>query len=189
MFNGAMVTLAGYVAREPIYTTVGENIPKVIVRVAWSSRYNDRVTGEWRDGKTSFANVNCWRKLAGNTMMSLRKGQPIVVTGRLQVREHEDKDGNRRTFVDIEADAIGHDLSRGATMFQRFRPQPEDAEAQDQRGELAGNAPALALTGQVPSGASSAEGQPEADVFNTDAVAELVEAELEKAGSGSAAPF
>src|SRR6202034_2981449 len=106
-----------------------ETIPKVIVRVAWSSRFVDRVTGEWRDGKTSFANVNCWRKMAGNVVMSLRKGQPIVVTGRLQVREYDDKEGRHRVTVDIEADAIGHDLTRGVGHFERLRRQPEDAGA------------------------------------------------------------
>jgi single-strand DNA-binding protein len=189
MFNGAMVTLAGYVAREPFYTTVGDDIPKVIVRVAWNTRYNDRVTGEWKDGKPSFANVNCWRKLAGNTMLSLRKGQPVLVTGRLQVREFEDKEGKRRTAVDIEADAIGHDLSRGAAMFQRLRLQPEDAGAQAQPSEQpmgadAARDQAAELAGQVPPEASSADGQGEADVFNIDAVAELVDAT-----SGSPAPF
>jgi single-strand DNA-binding protein len=165
MLNGAMVTLAGYVAREPIYTTVNDTIPKVIVRVAWNNRYPDRVTGEWRDGRTSFATVNCWRKLAGNAVMSLRKGQPVVVSGRLLVREYEDKEGKRRTAVDIEADAIGHDLNRGITHFQRLRPQ-EGAEAQAQHGELltgadatADGAPGLVLAGQVLPDAVAADGQ------------------------------
>jgi single-strand DNA-binding protein len=194
MLNGATVTLAGYVAREPVYTKVNETIPKVIVRVAWNNRYPDRVTGEWRDGRTSFATVNCWRKLAGNTVMSLRKGQPVVVSGRLQVREYEDKEGKRRTAVDIEADTIGHDLNRGVAHFQRLRPQ-EGAEDQAQRGEqltggdlTADGAPGLTLAGQVlPDGApadghggesgehglDSQESRGGDDILDTAAVAEL----------------
>jgi single-strand DNA-binding protein len=166
MLNGATVTLAGYVAREPVYTTVNDTIPKVIVRVAWNNRYPDRVTGEWRDGRTSFATVNCWRKMADNAVISLRKGQPVVVSGRLQVREYEDKEGKRRTAVDIEADAIGHDLNRGVTHFQRLRPPQDGAEAQAQRGgQLSGadvtadGAPGLVLAGQVLPDGAPADGQ------------------------------
>lgn len=193
MLNGATVTLAGYVAREPIYMKVNETIPKVIVRVAWSSRYPDRVTGEWRDGKTSFANVNCWRKMASNVVMSLRKGQPIVVSGRLQVREYDDKEGKRRTVVDIEADSIGHDLTRGVTHFQRLRTQAEEAGAQLPQAELATNTDtgtntdmdanadtdATAENAQelTPAGDATQAG----DVLNADAMAEL-------AGAASGAP-
>jgi single-strand DNA-binding protein len=203
MLNGATVTLAGYVAREPIYTKVNDTTPKVIVRVAWSSRYVDRVTGEWRDGKTSFANVNCWRRLGSNVVMSMRKGQPVVVTGRLQVREYDDKEGRRRTAVDIEADAIGHDLSRGVGIFRRLRP--EETGDQAQRDGLitadgtVENLPDLSLAGPVTDGqafdgpagsgqAQAGEGQEEAgDALTAEAMAELVEAETEKAGA--AAPF
>lgn len=178
MLNGATVTLAGYVAREPYYTKVNESIPKVVVRVAWNSRFADRVTGEWKDGKTSFANVNCWRKMAPNVVMSLRKGQPIVVTGRLQVREYDDKEGRHRIAVDIEADAIGHDLSRGVGHFQRLRPDGTGAQAQPDglaAGTETGNTPDLAPAGDAaPTGdAAQAQGTP-GDVLNADAVGELV---------------
>jgi single-strand DNA-binding protein len=193
MMNGATVTLAGYVAREPIYTRINDTIPKVIVRVAWSSRYMDRVTGEWRDGKTSFANVNCWRKTAGNVVMSLRKGHPVVVTGRLQVREYDDKEGRHRTSVDIEADAIGHDFTRGVGHFERLRREPEDAGAQAQRDDLI-TADGTAVDGQAADGqavdgqAQAGEGQePAGDVLNADAVAGLAEAESDKAAV--AVPF
>jgi len=194
MLNGAVVTLAGYVARDPIYTKVNESIPKVIVRVAWNSRFPDRVTGEWKDSKPSFANVNCWRKMAPNVVMSLRKGQPIVVTGRLQVREYDDKEGRHRTAVDIEADAIGHDLTRGVGVFQRLRP--EDRAAQPQQDVLpadagtGNNADAGAgnsTAGLTPAGDATAAQEATGDVLNAGALSELAEAATETAGA--AVPF
>jgi single-strand DNA-binding protein len=173
MLNGATVTLAGYVAREPVYTTVNDTIPKVIVRVAWNNRYPDRVTGEWRDGRTSFATVNCWRKMAENTAISLRKGQPVVVSGRLQVREYEDKEGKRRIAVDIEADAIGHDLSRGVAHFQRLRPPQEAAETQAQRGDLLTGAGVTADGAPGLGGLDGQDGPGADDILDTAAVAEL----------------
>ncbi|HEX4062160.1 MAG TPA: single-stranded DNA-binding protein [Streptosporangiaceae bacterium] len=209
MLNGATVTLAGYVAREPVYTTVNDTIPKVIVRVAWNNRYPDRVTGEWRDGRTSFATVNCWRKMADNAMTSLRKGQPVVVSGRLLVREYEDKEGKRRIAVDIEADAIGHDLNRGVSHFQRVRSSQEGADAQAQHGGpftgadvTADGAPGLVLAGQVLPDGAPADGQRDEhgldgldsqggrgadDILDTAAVAELAGAV--SGSAGVAVPF
>lgn len=186
MFNGATVTLAGYVATEPYYRlTNNDTTPLASMRVAWTSRFIDRETGEWRDGKTSFANVNCWRKLADNAACSLRKGQAIVLTGRLQVRDYDDKEGRRRIAVDIEADSIGHDLSRGISHFRRTRPSPGNATAEGlARGEAirgglidddpsAADLPALSPAGSLPGGETGSS----EDMFNADAVNELATAD------------
>jgi single-strand DNA-binding protein len=184
MFNGATVTLAGYVATEPHYRTINDKTPIVSMRVAWTSRFVDRETGEWRDGKTSFANVNCWRKLANNVAPSLRKGQAIVLTGRLQVRDYDDREGKRRIAVDIDADAIGHDLSRGVAHFQRTLRSAGDTAADGQPDGLAmGEAIRAGLTdedltgdGSALSAAGSMAGDgagPSDDMFNADSISEL----------------
>jgi single-strand DNA-binding protein len=181
MFNGATVTLGGYVAREPILTMVNDTIPKAIVRVAWNWRYLDKVTGEWRDGKTSFANVNCWRKLAGNVAISLRKGQPVVVTGRLQVREFDDKEGRRRTVVDIEADSIGHDLNRGVSHFMRSRPE-------EMGGVGGGQQDALATGEAIRSGQADEEAGDAADLSLAEGTPDPVSAGHEPSGPELAGP-
>src|SRR5262249_60434355 len=104
-------------------------------------------TGEWGDGPTSFVTVLCWRALADNVAMCLRKGEPVLVRGRLRVREYEGKDGSRGTETEIDASSVGHDLSRGVAHFSRTRRAPgetaaestealaaeaQDGEAQDQ---------------------------------------------------------
>jgi len=92
------------------------------MRVAWTERRRDRVTGEWVDGNTSYVTVICWRKLGANVSLCVRKGDPIVVKGKLSVRNYEDKKGVPRTAVEVEASSVGHDLSRGVASFQRVRP-------------------------------------------------------------------
>jgi single-strand DNA-binding protein len=169
--------------------------------VAWTSRFRDRETGEWRDGNTSFANVNCWRKLANNVVSSLRKGQAIVVMGRLQVREFDDREGRRRIAVDIEADAIGHDLYRGIAHFQRtFRPAGEAADGQPD-GLVMGEAiragltdddvpgqdtPDLAAAGRGTGNGDGSAGASD-DMFNADAIGEL--AGSAEGATAAAAPF
>jgi single-strand DNA-binding protein len=119
MFNEAQLSVTGYVANEPEYSVVGSGIPKLTMRVAWTTRRREPSTGEWVDGNTSFVRVTCWRRLADNLATCLRKGDPVLLRGRLDVRPFTGKDGVRRVSVDVEANSLGHDLSRGVAGFRR----------------------------------------------------------------------
>jgi single-strand DNA-binding protein len=122
MLNGAQITITGYVATQPVTKLLGSGKKTVTMRVGWTPRWQDRVTGEWVDGTTSYVTVNCWRKLADNVGICVRKGEPVVIVGRVSVRPFE-KDGVRRIAVDVDADLVGHDLNRGVASFQRVRPK------------------------------------------------------------------
>jgi single-strand DNA-binding protein len=136
MFNEAHLTLSGNVASEPYYQTVGQDIPKLSMRVVWTTRRRDAATGEWVDGNTSGVNVTCWRKLAENLSMCLHKGDPVFVRGKLEVRNFVGKDGQRKTAVDVNAYTLGHDLTRGVAHFRRFSATAGKTAAQ-QTAELA----------------------------------------------------
>jgi single-strand DNA-binding protein len=123
MLNDAQISLTGYVATQPVTRLVKEGVTNVSMRVAWTPRRQDRATGEWVDGNTSYATVICWRKLATNVAICLRKGDPVMIKGRLSVRSYEDKEGRPRTSVEVDATSVGHDLNRGVATFQRIRPQ------------------------------------------------------------------
>jgi single-strand DNA-binding protein len=119
MYNEAQFSVAGYVALDPDYAEVGDGIPRLRVRVAWTTRRKDGATGEWADANTSWISVTCWRQLALNLHTCLRKGDPVVLRGRLEVRPFTDKDGQQRTSVDVDADFLGHDLRRGVAGYQK----------------------------------------------------------------------
>ncbi|HXS62105.1 MAG TPA: single-stranded DNA-binding protein [Streptosporangiaceae bacterium] len=162
--NEAQISLTGYVATQPQVRTTPSGALNVSMRVAWTPRRQDRATGEWADGNTSYVTVICWRKLASNAGVCLRKGDPVVVKGRLSIREFDDKQGVRRTAVEVEASSVGHDLSRGVAQFQRVRPQTgmtavEYAAAQanaDIPGGTGNGANGLAAA----DGSAAANGQP-----------------------------
>jgi single-strand DNA-binding protein len=140
VFNEAHVSLAGYVAGEPSYRKVGASqIPKLTVRVSWTNRRRDSATGEWVDGNTSYVNVICWRQLAENVSTCLRRGDPVVVRGRLDVRSFTGRDGQRRTVVDVDASAVGPDLNRGVMSgFRRvWAPSGKAAEQPAVAGQAA----------------------------------------------------
>jgi single-strand DNA-binding protein len=169
MFNDALVSLTGYVATEPRYRTIGSGIPVLSMRVGWTRRRRDNTTGEWSDGNTSFVTVTCWRKLAENLSKCLRKGDPVVVRGRLDVRSYVNQEGERRISVDVDAHTLGHDLSRGVASFQRTLPtMGRTAEEAAAAGEAAEAEEAAALTAL----ATDTEGLAD-DMFDDRAIEEL----------------
>ena len=112
------ITLIGFVATAPKHLITGEGLPITSFRLASTQRRFDRAQGRWGDGDTNWYTVTAFRQLAINIVSSVTKGDRVVVTGRLRIRAWEvgDRSG---TNVDVEADAVGHDLSWGTTAFTR----------------------------------------------------------------------
>jgi single-strand DNA-binding protein len=90
-------------------------------KVASTARRLDRGTGQWVDGNSLRVRVSCWRRLAEGVAASVMVGDPIVVVGRLYTRDWVDEDGQHRVMYEMEATAVGHDLSRGRAKFARNR--------------------------------------------------------------------
>ncbi|MEU9980242.1 single-stranded DNA-binding protein [Streptomyces sp. NPDC050856] len=115
--NDTMVTVVGNVATGVEFRdTPAGGVARF--RFAVTARRWDREKAAWADGHTSFYTVNAWRALGANLAASVAVGEPLLVHGRLKVRE-EERDGQRRTFVDIDAVSVGHDLARGTSAFRR----------------------------------------------------------------------
>lgn len=115
--NETLVTLVGNAATGVEFRETASG-GMARFRFAVTPRRWDREKQLWADGHTSFYTVWAWRALASNLTGSVAVGEPLVVHGRLKVRE-EEREGQRRTFVDIEAVAVGHDLTRGTSAFRR----------------------------------------------------------------------
>jgi single-strand DNA-binding protein len=116
--NDTLVTVVGNVATEPEASITATGVPTARFRLATTSRRWDAERGGWTDGSTSFYTVRSWRNLAGNVKESVTLGEPLVVQGRLRIRE-EEKDGRRYLTAEIDAVALGHDLTRGLSRFTR----------------------------------------------------------------------
>jgi single-strand DNA-binding protein len=125
----SQVTVVGNVATPLDHRTTGSGEPAVRFRLASTVRRFDRVREVWDDAWTSFFTVWAWRTLATNVAASLTLGEPVIVRGRLRVREDE-RDGRRYVSADVLASSIGHDLTRGTAAFRRVSPaRPEKAGA------------------------------------------------------------
>ncbi|MET8280916.1 single-stranded DNA-binding protein [Micromonospora sp. NPDC005174] len=126
------VTIVGNILTAPEWRRTKESNTLVAnFKVASTARRLDRDSGRWVDGNSLRVRVNCWRKLAEGVAASVMVGDPVVVCGRLYTRDWTDEAGNHRTLYELEAVAVGHDLSRGRARFLRNRPTMSTSAVED----------------------------------------------------------
>lgn len=112
------ITVTGLVATPPRHIVTSEGLPITSFRLASSQRRFDRSQERWVDGETNWYTITGFRQLAINTAASVKKGDRVVVVGRLKIRDWEN--GERSgTTIEIDADSLGHDLMWGSSAFIR----------------------------------------------------------------------
>ncbi len=136
MANDNSVTLVGNLTRDPElrYTQSGRGVASFGMAV--NRRY--MVNNEWQE-ETSFFNVVAWGDLGENAAASLTKGNRIVVTGRLQQRDYETREGEKRTIVEVIADDLGPSLRWAQAQVERI--SRDSAPSGGSGGSSGGNAP------------------------------------------------
>jgi single-strand DNA-binding protein len=119
MANDNFVQIIGNVTRDPElrFTTGGTAVCSF--GVAWTPRRRNSQTGEWEDGDTSFFNCSAWRDLGENIAASITKGNRVVVTGSVRARDWEDRDGNKRTSIEIDVDDCAPSLRWAQAQIER----------------------------------------------------------------------
>lgn len=96
-------------------------------RVASNSRRRTP-EGTWEPGNSLYLTVNCWGRVADGVAGVLFKGDPVVVVGHIYTNEYEDKEGNRRSTIEVRATAVGPDLTRCRVKIDPARRAAEQAE-------------------------------------------------------------
>lgn len=113
-----LITVAGLVATTPRHLVTQDGLPITSFRLAASHRRFDRSQNKWVDGETNWFTVTSFRQLAINTAGSVSRGDRVLISGKLRVRDWDN--GERAgTSVEVEADNIGHDLCWGSSVFTR----------------------------------------------------------------------
>lgn len=125
--SDTFVTLHGWVGSEVSYRDP-QGVSVANFRVASTPRL--KKDGRWVDGDTTWYSVTAWRHLAENIRDSVRKGDAVVVHGRLRTDVWERQDGQTSSSLRIEASLVGHDLSRGTSTFLRT-PKPERVDTSE----------------------------------------------------------
>ncbi len=111
------VTLVGNLTKDPElrYTTAGRGVASFGLAV--NRRY--QVNGEWQE-QVSFFNIVAWGDLGENAAASLNKGNRVIVTGRLEQRSYETKEGEKRNVTEVIADELGPSLRWAHAQVERI---------------------------------------------------------------------
>ena len=112
------INVIGTIATDPRLVHPASGVPLCSFRLASDERRYDKERKEWVEGHTNWFGVVCFRSLAAHAHESFKKGDRVIVSGKLKIRKWE-KDEKKGTSVEIEAEAIGHDLRWGITKFEK----------------------------------------------------------------------
>jgi single-strand DNA-binding protein len=117
------VTLVGNLTRDPElrYTPSGAGVASFGLAV--NRRYQQN--GEWQE-QVSFFNIVAWAELGENAAASLSKGTRVIVTGRLEQRSYETKDGEKRNVTEVIADELGPSLRWAQVQIERISRDSAD---------------------------------------------------------------
>jgi len=123
------LTVIGRVVTDPRRRIVGDQ-ELISFRVASNSR---RRTGDgtWEPGNSLYITVNCWGKLVTGVGAGLYKGAPVIAVGDVYTSEYDDKEGIRRSSLEMRATAVGPDLSRSIVRFEQPQARPAEPVADE----------------------------------------------------------
>lgn len=138
MTNETTITVRGWAGSKPrMYVNHSEDgktsQATTIFNVGVTPRSFNKREGAYQDGNTMWYSVRCYGNLARNVSLSINKGCPVLVRGRLVNRLFTGKSGEERSSAVIMADSIGVELNSGTVHFAKTVHQKF---ADSQSGEI-----------------------------------------------------
>ena len=118
--NDIITTVIGNAVSDVSLRTTSTGASVASFRIASNSSRFDKATKTWIEQDPSYLSITAWSQLAENVALSVHKGQALVVTGKLKVKQWQDAEKSG-TNVEIDATAIGHDLNRGTSEFTKVK--------------------------------------------------------------------
>lgn len=127
MSNDIALTVVGNLVADPElrYTQGGEAVANFTV--ATTPRRYSTESQEWEDGETIFTRCTLWREAAENLASSLEKGMRVIVTGNMEAKPWEDKEGNRRVNHEVNVQDIGPSLRFAIAKVNKVEPPKKEA--------------------------------------------------------------
>ncbi|MEY9997421.1 single-strand DNA-binding protein [Streptomyces sp. V4I8] len=123
MAGETLVTVAGNLTADPELRYTASGLPVTSFTVASTPRVFDRDRSEFVDGEPLFLRCSLWRQAGENAAQSLTRGMRIIVTGKLRQSTFDDKEGQRRTTLEIDAEDVAVSLTYAtAKITKTYRP-------------------------------------------------------------------
>jgi len=115
------VGFVGNLTRDPELKFTNEGVAICELGLAVSRKWTDK------EGKESenvdFFNISCWNSMAENCAYSLKKGDRVLISGHMNLRSWENKEGKKFNIINITADIIAASLE-----FNKITYEKEDAD-------------------------------------------------------------
>ena len=106
-YGETVITIVGNLTDDPELRFTPSGAAVANFTIASTPRTFDKTTNEWKDGDPLFLRACIWRQYAENTAETLTKGARVIATGRLKQRSYEDREGVKRTVVELDIEEIG----------------------------------------------------------------------------------
>jgi len=137
--NRPQTVIVGNLTDDPEmrFVTSGDAVCKF--RVLQTPRKLNRQTNEWTDGDPFGINITVWREMAEHVVETLRRGMRVIVVGELTQRTYEDREGVKRTVVEMDVDAVGPDLRYATAKVEKAAKGTGGGNASRTGGAAAGN--------------------------------------------------
>lgn len=119
MTGETRITIVGNLVRDPELRYTQGGLAVTGFTIASTNRVFDRQANDWKDGDPLFLRASAWRELGENVSKTLTQGTRVIATGVLKQRSWEDKDGNKRTEIELEVEEIGPSLRYAIAQIQR----------------------------------------------------------------------
>jgi single-strand DNA-binding protein len=140
------VVLAGNLTKDPELRVTQNGVPVCNFPIA-VDRISSKKSSEKKSSEAvDFFNVSCWRELGETVANYKKKGDPILVEGRLKYRTWQAPDGAKRSAVDVVADRVQF-LSRAQNPQAQNNPQAPEVAAGASDKVRAGRTAAAAARG------------------------------------------
>ncbi len=119
MAGETIITVVGNLTADPELRYTQNGLAVANFTIASTPRTFDRQSNEWKDGEALFLRASVWREFAEHVAGSLSKGSRVIATGRLKQRSYDDRDGQKRTSIELEVDEIGPSLRYATAQVTR----------------------------------------------------------------------
>lgn len=132
MYNGMQTVLIGNITDPELrYTSSG--VAVISFSVAVNKRTLNSETKKWEDGEPTWVRVQAWRDLAENCAETLKKGTRVICSGTLENRAWEDKQGETRYTLEMNADAVGVDLTWAKAEVTKVSARPQESQTSSRK--------------------------------------------------------
>ena len=122
MANETVITVIGNLTSDPELRYTQNGLAVANFTIASTPKVWDKLAGKSKDGEALFLRASVWREFAEHVAGSLVKGSRVIAVGQLKQRSYETKEGEKRTSIELDIDAIGPDLRYATAQVTKTAP-------------------------------------------------------------------